>query len=128
MSSLNFLSVGVGGGIGAMARYGVSLLSNSSTQTSGVAFPWTTLIVNLIGCFSIGILWEILGKNNGLSMFWIIGFLGGFTTFSSFGLDGFKLLNQEAFTHFAAYVLMSNIVGLLLVFIGIKLGQIIQLG
>lgn len=128
MNSLNFLYVGVGGGLGAMARYGVSLLANSSVQTSEIAFPWATLTVNLIGCFTIGLLWQMIGKNNGLSMFWIIGFLGGFTTFSSFGLDGYKLLTQEAFTHFGAYVLMSNIAGLLLVFIGIKLGQLIQLG
>lgn len=124
MNSIHVLWVGLGGGLGAVARYAVSFLySNNNTSLS---FPWATLTVNLIGCFIIGLSWQYLSKQSGLNAFWLIGFLGGFTTFSSFGLDGYKLIQQAAFTQLAYYVLISNIVGLLLVFIGVKLAQQLQ--
>jgi fluoride exporter len=125
MNSASVLFVGLGGGLGAIARYLISLAFKSNT--SGIRFPWSTLTVNLLGCFCIGLLWQYLAKSNQLNAFWIIGFLGGFTTFSSFGLDGLKLFNQGAFTQLASYVLISNIVGLFLVFIGVKIAEITQL-
>lgn len=124
MNSLNVLWVGLGGGLGAIARYAVSLIFNSNTAE--LKFPWSTLTVNLIGCFIIGLSWQYLSKNIQLNAFWLIGFLGGFTTFSSFGLDGMKLINQGAFTQLTTYVLLSNIVGLFLVFIGVKLADVLQ--
>ncbi len=124
MTSAGFLYVGLGGGLGAMLRYGVSLLfSQTSTLTK---FPWSTLTVNLIGCFVIGLLWQYSSKSPQISLFWVVGVLGGFTTFSSFGLDGLKLFQQEAYSMLAGYVLLSNIVGLLLVFLGVKSGTLIQ--
>ncbi len=122
MNSANVLWVGLGGGLGAIARYVVSLIFQSSETHR---FPWSTLTVNLLGCFVIGLCWQYLSKNVQLNAFWLIGFLGGFTTFSSFGLDGLKLINQGAFTQFSAYVLISNIVGLFLVFIGVKVAELI---
>jgi fluoride exporter len=121
MSNQGILWVGLGGGLGAMARYAVSLLYSS--RDLDIKFPWSTLTVNLLGCLLIGILWQYLNKHSSLNAFWIIGFLGGFTTFSSFGLDGLKLFNQGAFTLFSSYVLLSNIGGLLLVLLGLKLAE-----
>lgn len=117
----NLLYVFLGGGIGAGLRYLVSLMYSS---TSG--FPWATITVNLVGCFAIGVFWEIAGRTEWIQSLLIIGVLGGFTTFSSFGLDGYKLLQQGAFTQFASYVLISNIVGLFLVYLGTQLGSSIQ--
>lgn len=125
MSSQGFLWVGLGGGLGAMARYGISLLLNSNNTE--IKFPWSTLTVNLIGCLLIGLLWQYLSKQANLNAFWFIGFLGGFTSFSTFGLDGFKLFNQGAFTLFTSYVLLSNILGILLVLLGVKLAQTLQI-
>ena len=121
MNSLHVLWVGIGGGLGAVARYAVSVLLPTSSVSK---FPWSTLTVNLIGCFIIGLTWQYLSKHTSLNAFWLIGFLGGFTTFSSFGLDGLKLFNAGAFTTLTAYVLISNIVGLLLVFIGTKVADL----
>ena len=122
MNSLDVLWEGLGGGLGAIVRYAVGVLFQ--TSSTEIKFPWATLTVNLIGCFVIGLAWQYLSKNTNLNAFWVIGFLGGFTTFSSFGLDGLKLFNAGAFTELTAYVLISNIVGLLLVFIGTKVAEL----
>jgi CrcB protein len=105
----------IGGGIGAACRW---WLSSGIASTS---FPYGTLTVNLIGCFLIGILSVYLVQQPKLSLLLITGFLGGFTTFSSFGLDSFKLLQNADYKSFATYVLASNVVGLLLVIVGHKL-------
>ncbi len=126
MSKLLWLWVMLGGGLGAGARYSVSLLLPVAKE--GVKFPWATLSVNLLGCLLIGLLWQLVDKNSEMNAFLVIGFLGGFTTFSSFGLDGLKLLQQHAYMPFTAYVLASNIVGLLCVFLGVKMAELIQIG
>ena len=92
------LYVAIGGALGALARYGVGLLAG---QTFGKGFPWGTLIVNVAGCFVMGIVLEIMADLEAHATltasaraqlaFWhkavAIGFLGGLTTFSSFGGD-----------------------------------------
>ena len=115
----------LGGGLGAGARYGVAKLMPDSIKE--VEFPWATLTVNLIGCFLIGLTWQALAKNHALNALFVVGFLGGFTTFSSFGLDGVKLINQGAFTSFFLYLFISNIVGLLFVVGGVKLSEVLRI-
>ena len=84
---LNFLLVGVGGGLGAMARYGVE--SATVRYFGALTFPFATFAVNLLGCLLIGIVvglgsnGESLGEH--AKLFLAVGFLGGFTTFSAFG-------------------------------------------
>jgi len=87
--------IGVGGFIGAIARYGVGGLVHRSY--SG-AFPWGTMIVNLAGCLVLGYL-ATLSEDYGAfrpetRLFLFIGVLGGFTTFSTFGLETFSLLRE----------------------------------
>ena len=107
----------IGGGLGAASRW---LVANSIKVSSG--FPWATLSVNLMGCFLIGIASYYALKGNHLLMsLGIIGFLGGFTTFSSYGLDLMRLLESGATKHFVIYFLTSNVLGLLLVYLGHKL-------
>lgn len=115
----------LGGGLGAGMRYGMYLLM--PVKDTDVHFPWATLSVNLIGCFLIGLLWPLVFKHQAWHAFLIVGLLGGFTTFSSFGLDSIKLIQQEAFTSFTLYVLTSNIVGLLFVVAGVKLAEVTNL-
>ena len=78
--------VGIGGGLGALARYGLSGL----VQGRAAGFPWGTLAVNAIGCFLIGLLFERL--SDGTKPFVVVGVLGGFTTFSAFGHETVVLL------------------------------------
>ena len=90
---LAFLLVGLGGALGSMARYGVVLALPSSS------FPVATLIVNVIGCFCIGMAMPAAARLEALSpelrLLVVVGFLGGFTTFSAFGNETVALLRSD---------------------------------
>lgn len=82
---MKYLLIGVGGGAGSIARY---LAANAIVTRWNSRFPWGTLVVNVTGCFLIGILMTIFSKRFPFDTQWrpllVIGFLGGYTTFSSF--------------------------------------------
>jgi len=90
-------------------------------QASKSVLPWGTLVVNLSGCFVIGLLWELseaVAISPNVRIFTFIGVLGGFTTFSSFALENRNLLSDGEIAYAAANVAISNIVGIALVFAG----------
>ncbi|MGD9026591.1 MAG: CrcB family protein, partial [Methyloceanibacter sp.] len=91
MSTL--LSVAAGGAIGASARY---LLGLGMGRLFGFGFPWATLTANILGCFLMGMLIELMALrwtvHQDLRAFLALGVLGGFTTFSSFSADFANLL------------------------------------
>lgn len=118
-----FLQVLIGGGIGSVVRYGVGLLLPAA---NGMRFPWATFTVNLAGCFVIGLLAGLLMRDESSRAWWPLiftGILGGFTTFSSFGLDTFMLWQNKQAALAVYYVLGTNVAGLLLVFAGYKILQ-----
>ena len=90
------LWVALGGAIGSAARYGVNVWSG---RMFGTEFPWHTLIVNVLGCFLMGVLTEMLALKLHLShearAFLTTGILGGFTTFSAFSLDFAYLVERK---------------------------------
>ena len=115
---MNLIYIFLGGGLGAAARWGIAQIVN--TPLNG--FPYSTLAVNLVGCFLIGIASVFLLQNNDkLQLLLVVGFLGGFTTFSSFGLDLFKMFEQGNWKMLFSYFILSNVIGLLLVVVGNKL-------
>lgn len=111
--------VAAGGAIGSVLRY---LLGGAiQQQASKSVLPWGTLVVNLSGCFVIGLLWELseaVAISPNVRIFTFIGVLGGFTTFSSFALENRNLLSDGEIAYAAANVAISNIVGIALVFAG----------
>ncbi|ALH96651.1 fluoride efflux transporter CrcB [Acinetobacter equi] len=115
---MNWLLVACGGAIGASFRYGVSLWL---AKPSGV-FPWSTWSVNLFGCFLAGVFFAFSQKYIFLQtearLFLMVGILGGFTTFSSFGLETFTLLKQGNISIALVYVMSSLIIGILLLAFG----------
>ncbi|MGQ0792955.1 MAG: fluoride efflux transporter CrcB [Deltaproteobacteria bacterium] len=89
---MSYVFIMLGGAAGTLARYFVSGFVGKSLEG---AFPWGTLAVNLAGCLLIGILWELFESKAiapGARVFIFTGFLGGFTTFSTFGLEAASLM------------------------------------
>ena len=115
---MSFLAVGLGGMLGAIARYAISrLMSAVSTN----AFPWGTLIVNIAGCFALGALASVFEKKTAhatLALFLTTGILGGFTTFSAFGLETIELIRAEKLTWACLNVAGSVGLGLFAVVVG----------
>ncbi len=117
-----FLLVGLGGALGSMLRFGA--VTQATRFSPG--FPTGTVTVNLVGCFLIGLL-SALAERRGLissemKLLLVTGFLGGFTTFSAFGLDTLKLAQAGKFVPALANVLLSVLGGLAMVWLG---GQIV---
>lgn len=106
--------VALGGAVGAVLRYGVGLW---------VLFPFGTLAVNIVGAFLIGIAFVLLVER-GLdrwALFAVMGLLGGFTTFSAFSLDVFKLVEAGRMAMAGGYVVASVLLSLIAVFAAIGL-------
>ena len=122
---MQWLWVGLGGFLGANARYFIVLLSKKLFNDS--TFPIGTMTVNLIGCFAIGLISGYsLHKalSNQLHALLLVGFLGGFTTFSSFGLEAFQLLEKNQVAAALLDVLIQVGVGVLAVGLGWWLSQL----
>lgn len=120
----DLLIVGLGGSAGSMLRYAVQKILYVQ---SAVAFPAGTLLVNITGCFLIGILWglfsRLLNLSDELKLLLMTGFCGGFTTFSAFTLEGIGLLKENKTFLFIIYVTASVVGGLLATFTGIRIAK-----
>ena len=123
---MKILLVMLGGSVGALSRYAVSLLA---AKMFGVKFPWGTLIVNLSGCFLIGLAfaWGERGfgiMNPSVRLFFMTGYLGALTTFSTFGLETVTALQEGRHLMVAANILANNVIGIALVFLGMAAGRL----
>lgn len=116
---LKVIYIAMGGALGATLRYGTSELVQ---RWSGGTFPWGTLVVNLLGCFVAGLLFEFFELARpapSLRLFVFIGVLGGFTTFSSFALECRNLLRDGEFLHAGINILASTAGCLTMVLLGV---------
>ena len=107
------LAVAIGGAIGSVARYGVGI---GSTKLFGLAFPWGTLIINIVGSFLIGAFAESFALRwdapQAVRVFLTIGICGGFTTFSTFSLDAYLLMERGELWPAAAYMAGSVVLSI----------------
>jgi fluoride exporter len=113
------LLVAVLGAAGVLCRYGIGTAAGTPT------FPWATLGINIAGCFALGVV--VAAGPSKLSPAWQagigVGFLGGFTTFSTFGVETQSLLRDERAAAAALYVGLSVLVGVTAAFIGFATGR-----
>ena len=111
--------VGLGGFIGTVARFLVSRYFQVNITS---VFPWSTFVINIVGCLLIGIIYGISEKSEVLSpeirLFLTVGICGGFTTFSTFSNDAFLLIRQDEWFRFAIYTSLSIFLGLVAVYAG----------
>jgi CrcB protein len=121
---LQVLLVFLGGGAGSVARHGVNV---ATARLFGTDFPWGTLCVNVVGSFVMGLLaaWFAFKGGAGWSqharLLLTTGFLGGFTTFSTFSLDTALLWERDAYVVAGVYVAVSIVFGVLGLFGGLAL-------
>lgn len=122
----HYILIGLGAAFGAMARSGVGKVL--PTEVWGM--PFSILCVNVLGCFLIGVVLEVSALHwslpEQLRYFLIPGFLGGFTTFSTFVMEYGLLAQRNAYVTGALYVSLSFGVGIGLFFAGIKLVRVLS--
>lgn len=119
----NILVVGLGSFIGGAGRYLISV----AMKGVGGSFPWATMVVNLLGCFLIGLFSGCLNKNAAdggtIMLFLIYGICGGFTTFSTFSRESLIMLQGGNYLGVMCYIGVSVVVGIFLVACGYMLAQ-----
>ena len=110
--------VGAGSFFGGTFRYLISI----AMKKMSMGFPWGTLLVNLSGSFLLGLLWgyfsRVESQENGIAMFLMVGFCGGFTTFSTFSKELFVLLQSGDYLPAIGYAFFSLLAGVALVAFG----------
>lgn len=115
--------VAMGGAIGSMARFGVSSLVVK--QVNPVNFPWGTFSVNVLGCMLAGVFLLVAESMQSISqearLFVVTGLLGGFTTFSAFGIETLGLLRRGEMLIAISYASLSIIVGVLAMWLSYSL-------
>jgi fluoride exporter len=115
----NFLLVGLGGGIGSIFRYASHLIFSSRQ------FPISTLLVNILGSFIIGLVFAYSIKAEGIGANWKLflatGICGGFTTFSAFSMENVQLLLNGKYGAAGVYIIASMVTGILAALLGFKL-------
>ena len=123
---MQLLLIGIGGLCGTIARY---LLDGWITDATRTTFPWGILVVNASGSFAIGLLYVLTVERGVLPAElrapFGIGFLGGYTTFSTFMLDSLRLAQDRAWPLAVANLAGSVLLGLVAVLAGVALGKAI---
>jgi CrcB protein len=127
-----YLIIGAGGALGSMLRFGLGSVIDTNLQKGGSVFSWGTIVVNITGCFVIGFIYMISAVEGRIYLgsftrqFIMIGILGGYTTFSSFGLQTFQLAQDGQWGSAVANVLLSVVLCLVGVWLGAALAGMLN--
>ena len=126
LTMTKLLWMALAGALGTLARYGLSKLVQDSTES---LFPWGTLAVNVVGCLVFGTLCSALGERFAFSpqtrIILLVGFMGAFTTFSTFAFETGELLREGSWLLAAGNLTAHNMLGLAALFAGLALGRLI---
>jgi fluoride exporter len=114
------------GALGTLARYG---LGGFVQRNANLSFPWGTMAVNMSGCFLFGLVWALAERRVAISgetrAILLIGFMGAFTTFSTFMFETGEFLRDGEWTYAVANLLGQNVFGIVFLFIGLALGRVL---
>ena len=120
----NIVSIGLGGFLGAIGRY---YISGVFYRWWGTGLPYGTFAVNIIGCFFLGFVMTLTEErflvNPVIRSFLAIGFLGAFTTFSTFSFETLMLIRDGSFFAAVENILLSMVIGLVAIYLGIVLAR-----
>ncbi len=119
------LALAVAGTLGTLARYGLSGLVQRLHES---AFPWGTLVVNALGCFLFGVVWALAEERLVISgetrLVLLVGFMGAFTTFSTYAFETSAMLRDAEWLLAASNLLAHNVLGIACFFVGVALGRL----
>jgi fluoride exporter len=120
-----YLWIAIGGSLGSLARYGVGTYV---TGRMGTKFPYGTFVINITACVIIGFSLAFLGRRTDMNPAWRflvpVGFVGAYSTFSTFEWEIFSDMRTGAFFIAALYVVLSLFLGLLGVWCGVMLARV----
>ena len=123
---MKLLWIAIAGALGTLARY---WLGGKVQRLTGGSFPWGTMAVNLSGCFVFGILWalavERFNIGGELRIIVLLGFMGAFTTFSSFVFESMELLKDSEWLLAGLNIIGQNVLGLVGLYLGSTLGRMV---
>jgi CrcB protein len=128
MQLSSLLAVGAGGAIGSMLRYALSVLI---TERVGAGFPWATLAINVTGSFILALIAEsasarVIVVQPAVRLMLTVGFVGGYTTFSTFTYELLTAIGERAVGTAAAYLLASVAGGLLAAYLGVIVARLAE--
>ena len=122
-----YIFIAIGGSLGAIARYGVGA---AVASRFGTRFPYGTFVINITACIVIGFVMTFLGRRADLNPAWRflipVGFLGAYSTFSSYEWETFSTLRTGAFALATLYAFISLFVGLAAVWCGAMIAEVIK--
>jgi fluoride exporter len=125
---VQYVAIAVGAVLGANLRF---VVGNWAAERFGAEFPYGTFLINVSGAFAIGIVLAFIGERIGLNPLWRLffatGFLGGYTTFSSYAWEALALVQDGDWLPAGIYVLGSNAVGFVGVWLGATLARLAPL-
>lgn len=123
---MTYLLIGIGGFLGANARY---VVAGWVTERYGASFPYGTLVINVSGSFLLGLFLALITDRFIVHPYWrlffAIGFLGGYTTFSTFSFESFALLLERSFLLAVANMAGSVLLGQLAVLVGMWVARLL---
>src|SRR5262245_27508107 len=120
------IAVGMGGAIGALSRYGLDAAIEGRTES---LFPWATFVINVSGCLAVGFIIAALVDRHH-APYWlraglVVGFCGGYTTFSTYAQEAFDLMQERELAIAIAALAANVVVGLVAVLVGTRLGRLV---
>ena len=117
--------IAIAGGLGALSRYGLSVLIESFSIKP---FPWGTVVVNVVGCFIFGVLWSFFDvrmheANPEVRVAILVGFMGAFTTFSTYMFETSELIRESQWLSAFGNIAGQNLIGFGVLILGLSVGR-----